>query len=593
MEKRVVVFLILSLAIIIGYDYVLKQAGLIPPPAESDQLPAPGSSAPTQESSAPAADQKGPTETARDLTTTSKSASQLPPAEPASGEQTQEIVTELFRAVFSNRGAVLTSWELTRYTTTDKDRPQPIQMVYHGGKFRKPLSLQSMDPALSTQMNEGLYEVQRDFSMLDAAHPTGHLTFTYADPRSGLRAVKELTFHHDTYVVDIAVRTEGVSGPVDVVLGTNFGIVEWGEGFIGLIGPATKVDDQIAKDTPDAEVERKGSVGWVALQDKYFLSVLIPTGASSAVIKKEGEKLFSSSVRYAAPSSNSVRMSLYAGPKEFDTLKAFNIGLEDTIDFGWFIYGSWGIVKAVAKPLFSVLRFIHDYTYNYGVAIILLTVSIKLLFVPLQYKSYKSMKDMQLVQPKVAALQTKYKDDRERLNKELIKLYRDHKVNPVGGCLPMVLQMPVFVALFNILYMTIDLRQAPFFLWITDLSAQDPYYVLPIIMGVSMVIQQKIMPTTMDPTQAKIMLLLPAFMTLLFLSFPAGLVLYWLTNNVITITQQFVTDRYIFKKRTLPSSSEPSLTSGAEDGQKSSNKKKKIESSTKQPVSANLDQPDA
>ncbi|MEP6888863.1 MAG: membrane protein insertase YidC, partial [Nitrospirales bacterium] len=491
------------------------------------------------------------------------------------------------------RGAVLTSWELKRYTTTDKEHPQPIQMVYHGGKFRKPLSLQVTDPALSTQMNEGLYEIQRDFSTLDATHPTGHLIFTYADPQSGLRAVKELTFHHDTYVVDIAVRTEGVSGPVDVVLGTNFGIVEWGEGFIGLIGPATKVDDQIAKDTPDAEVERKGSVGWVALQDKYFLSVLIPTGASSAVIKKEGDKLFSSAVRYAAPSSTAALMSLYAGPKEFDTLKSFNIGLEDTIDFGWFIYGSWGIVKAVAKPLFSVLRFIHDYTHNYGVAIILLTVSIKLLFVPLQYKSYKSMKDMQLVQPKVAALQTKYKDDRERLNKELIKLYRDHKVNPVGGCLPMVLQMPVFVALFNILYMTIDLRQAPFFLWITDLSAQDPYYVLPIIMGISMVIQQKIMPTTMDPTQAKIMLLLPAFMTLLFLSFPAGLVLYWLTNNVITITQQFVTDRYIFKKRTTPSSSESALTSSAEDGHKSSNKKKKIESAAKQPVSANLDQPDA
>jgi len=148
------------------------------------------------------------------------------------------------------------------------------------------------------------------------------------------------------------------------------------------------------------------------------------------------------------------------------------------------------------------------------------------------------------------------------------------------------------VALFNILYMTIDLRQAPFFLWISDLSAQDPYYVLPIIMGVSMVIQQKIMPTTMDPTQAKIMLLLPAFMTLLFLSFPAGLVLYWLTNNVITITQQFVTDRYIFKKRTTPSPSEPTLTS-VEDGQKSSNKKKKIDAAVKQPVSANLDQPDA
>jgi YidC/Oxa1 family membrane protein insertase len=593
MEKRVIVFLILSLAIIIGYDYVLKQTGILPPAAESDQHPAsdPAASTP-QESATPAADKKASTETARTPATTSTSELPVAQAQPASEEQAQEVVTDLFRAVFSNRGAVLTSWELTRYTSTNKDKPEPIQMVYHGGKFRKPLSLQAADSALTTRMNDGLYEVQRDFSTLDAAHPTGHLTFTYADSKSGLRAVKELTFHHDTYVVDIAVRTEGVNGPVDVVLGTNFGIIEWGEGFIGLIGPATKVDDKIAKDAPDTEVERKGSIGWVALQDKYFLGVLIPTGASSAVIKKEGEKLFSAAVRYAAPpSSAAVSMSLYAGPKEFDTLKSFNNGLEDTIDFGWFIYGSWGIVKAVAKPLFSVLRFINDYTHNYGVAIILLTVSIKLLFVPLQYKSYKSMKDMQLVQPKVAALQAKYKDDRERLNKELIKLYRDHKVNPVGGCLPMVLQMPVFVALFNILYMTIDLRQAPFFLWITDLSAQDPYYVLPIIMGVSMVIQQKIMPTTMDPTQAKIMLLLPAFMTLLFLSFPAGLVLYWLTNNVITITQQFVTDRYIFKKRAMPSS-EPMLTSTAEDGQKS-NKKKKMESATKQPVSANLDQPDS
>ena len=594
MEKRVVVFLILSLAIIIGYDYVLKQAGIISPPAETDQRPASDSSTPkSPESAAPAADAKAAPDTPRTLTTTSTTGPNAAPVEAASEEQTQEVVTDLFRAVFSSRGAVLTSWELKRYTTTDKDRPQPIQMVYHGGKFRKPLSLQATDPAITTQMNEGLYEIQRDFSTLDGTHPTGHLTFTYADPKTGLRSVKELTFHHDTYLVDIAVKTEGVTGPVDVALGTNFGIVEWGEGFIGLIGPATKVDDQIAKDAPDSEVERKGSVGWVALQDKYFVGVLIPNGASSAVIKKEGDKLFSAAVRYAASNSMAASMSLYAGPKEFDTLKSFNNGLEDTIDFGWFIYGSWGIVKAVAKPLFSVLRFINDYTHNYGVAIILLTVSIKLLFVPLQYKSYKSMKDMQLVQPKVAAIQAKYKDDRERLNKELIKLYRDHKVNPVGGCLPMVLQMPVFVALFNILYMTIDLRQAPFFLWITDLSAQDPYYVLPIIMGISMVIQQKIMPTTMDPTQAKIMLLLPAFMTLLFLSFPAGLVLYWLTNNVITITQQFVTDRYIFKRRSTPSSPEPALTSSAEDGHKSPNKKKKIESAPKQPVSANLDQPDA
>ncbi len=163
---------------------------------------------------------------------------------------------------------------------------------------------------------------------------------------------------------------------------------------------------------------------------------------------------------------------------------------------------------------------------------------------------------MQGIQPKVAAVQEKFKEDRERLNKELIKLYRDHKVNPVGGCLPMVLQMPVFVALFNILYMTIDLRQAPLGLWITDLSVQDPYYILPIIMGISMVVMQKIQPTTMDPTQAKVMLMLPAFMTFLFINFPAGLVLYWLTNNVLTIVQQFVTDRFFFKNPLIPVSTE-------------------------------------
>jgi YidC/Oxa1 family membrane protein insertase len=279
------------------------------------------------------------------------------------------------------------------------------------------------------------------------------------------------------------------------------------------------------------------------------MSVFIPENANSLFSKLENERVVSAGISLPAGSDEHVHKTrLYAGPKQFDVLKSFEIGLEDTIDFGWFIYGSWGIVKAVAKPLFSILRFIYDYTHYYGLAIILLTLGIKLLFVPLQYKSYKSMQGMQTIQPKVLALQEKFKDNKEKLNQELMKLYKEHKVNPVGGCLPIVLQMPVFVALFNILYMTIDLRQAPFMLWITDLSAQDPYYVLPVLMGVSMVIQQKIMPTTMDPTQAKMMMILPVGLTFLFVTFPAGLVLYWVTNNVLTITQQFVTDRYILKK---------------------------------------------
>lgn len=573
-EKRVIVFLILSLVIILGYEYLLKELGLAPPPppieSEQPSAPAPAQPAPPAGASAAPAPSSAPAA----VQAPGKGGPSAPAAPAATAEETVEVRTNLFRAVFTNKGAEVKSWELARYLTSDPKDPKPIQLKYLEGKFRGPLSLQTGDAALDAKLRDGLYRVERDFSTLDAGNPTGHLTLSYQLPDSPRRVTKTFTFHHDSYLVDVAVKTEGITGAVELGLGTNFGVVEWGEGFIGLIGPATFVDDQLEKSLPDGEAERKGDVRWVALQDKYFLSVLLPTGATAAVVRKEGDKLVSAGVRYTVAGDGKLTARLFAGPKEYDTLKGLNAGLEDTIDFGWFIYGSWGIVKAVAKPLFYVLRFINESTHNYGFTIILLTVAIKLFFVPLQYKSYKSMKEMQLIQPKVVALQAKYKDDRERLNRELIKLYRDHKVNPVGGCLPMLLQMPVFVALFNILYMTIDLRQAPFILWVKDLSVQDPYYVLPIIMGVSMVIQQKIMPTTMDPTQAKIMLLLPAFMTILFVTFPAGLVLYWLTNNVLTITQQFVTDRYIYKQPTFSTPPE-SDAAGDGNGQKSPGKRKK------------------
>jgi YidC/Oxa1 family membrane protein insertase len=584
MEKRVVVFLVLALAIVLGWDFLLKQFGLLPPPPPAEQTRQRGT--PSTDSNKPAPpEERTPASESTGVTPANSEATrragapggtQNLTARAASVEETHEVVTDLFRAVFTNRGGAIKSWELSRYQTAGAGNQKPVQLIHGEGKFRKPLSIQAADPGLSKNLEEALYEAERDFTTLDDAHPTGHLTFRYAAPDLGLKVEKQLTFHHKSYLVDIAVKTEGLSGGFDIGLGTNFGIVEWGEGFIGLIGPASIVDDKLEKDTPESELERKGAVRWVALQDKYFMSVLIPSGATAAVIKKEGDKLVSARARFgAAAGSPTAALQLYAGPKEYDTLRALNIGLEDTIDFGWFIYGSWDIVRALAKPLFYVLRFLNEYTHNYGCSIILLTVGIKLLFVPLQYKSYKSMKDMQLVQPKVVALQQKYKDDRERLNKDLIKLYREHKVNPVGGCLPMFLQTPVFVALFNILYMTIDLRQAPFILWITDLSVQDPYYVLPIIMGASMVVQQKIMPTTMDPTQAKIMLFLPAVMTILFLTFPAGLVLYWLTNNALTITQQFVTDRYIFKRPTFTSvPTEETPPAESADGAKQAGKKK-------------------
>ncbi|MEQ1794929.1 MAG: membrane protein insertase YidC [Nitrospira sp.] len=551
MEKRVIVFLVLSLAIIFGYDYALKEMGWLPQPST-----APDSSLPSETGSVSSSNDAASASTSgtAKMAQASSQSPSLPNLEgqvssQAATEEVVSIETNLYRAKISTRGAVLTSWELKRYQQTATDSA-PVQLVRQGSKFAGPLALTTTDAALTKTANDGFYTVSRDFSILDSTHPLGHVTFQLQDEAKNVLIEKIVTFHADSYLVDVAIKATDLTGEITVGLGTNFGIVEWGDGLIGQIGSASLVDGKTDKDAPDVESEHKGAVQWLALQDKYFLSVLIPTQASSTVVKKEGDKLLSGGVRFPALSPGSpLKFQLYAGPKEYDTLHAMQIGIEDTIDFGWFVFGSWSVVKAVAKPIFYVLRFINDYTHNYGVTIILLTMMLKVLFVPLQFKSYKSMKQMQVIQPKVLAIQEKFKDDRDRLNKELIKLYRDHKVNPVGGCLPMVLQMPVFVALFNILYMTIDLRQAPFMAWITDLSVQDPYYVLPIIMGVTMVVQQKITPTTMDPTQAKIMLMLPAFMTFLFINFPAGLVLYWLTNNVLTISQQLITDRVIFANK--------------------------------------------
>lgn len=552
MEKRVIVFLFLSLGIIFGYEYLIKELGLLPEPTISEEADPSTSDTSPPSSISPEPPTPGAPATTN-IAPQKPSAGEVRPQDPRREFSAPEFIvveTELYRATFTTRGAALTSWELKRYRSNSDGKPL-VQLVRQRGKFAEPLTVTVDDTAHSKELSEGIYRVEKDFTALDQGNPTGHITFSYSNPATGVRLEKQLTFHTESYVVDIALKSSGLAEAVKLGLGTNFGVVDWGEGFIGSVGAASLIDDKIEHDMPEAETEQKGPVKWVVLQDKYFISALIPKTSASAWPKKQGDKLVSTAVRLPVdPSGAPLELQLFAGPKEFDTLQSLHIRLEDTIDFGWFLFGSWDTVRAVAKPIFSVLRYINDYTHNYGLTIILLTIIIKVLFVPLQYKSYTSMKKMQGIQPKVAAVQEKFKDDRERLNKELIKLYRDHKVNPVGGCLPMVLQMPVFVSLFNILYMTIDLRQAPLGLWITDLSLQDPYYILPIIMGISMMVMQKIQPTTMDPTQAKMMLMLPVAMTFLFVNFPAGLVLYWLTNNVLTIVQQFVTDHLFFRTPT-------------------------------------------
>jgi YidC/Oxa1 family membrane protein insertase len=255
----------------------------------------------------------------------------------------------------------------------------------------------------------------------------------------------------------------------------------------------------------------------------------------------------SSPVSVNAGQTVSAGFQLYFGPRDLGILKELGLKLERAVYFGW--------TDIIAKPLLYVLWFFNEYLHNYGISIILLTILIKILFWPLTHKSYKSMKEMQKLQPRMAKLREKYKDNREQMNKELMGLYKTYKVNPMGGCLPMVIQIPVFFALFRILGDSIELRHAPFFLWINDLSAPDrlfqfpfsipfmsPPYGIPmltLLMGASMFLQQKMTPTPGDPTQAKIMMFLPIIFTFMFVNFSSGLVLYWLVNNILSIGQQY------------------------------------------------------
>jgi YidC/Oxa1 family membrane protein insertase len=305
-------------------------------------------------------------------------------------------------------------------------------------------------------------------------------------------------------------------------------------------GPVTYAADKLSTDTlKDLESKTKsfGKPQWTGFADKYFLTAVLTKDNSieSVQIAKGTKNIINSTISspvfsIAEGQTYKIPYRLFLGPKDLDILKAQGDSLEQALDLGWF--------SALAKPLLHILTYFYKYTHNYGIAIIIITVILKIIFFPLTHKSYKSMKEMQKLQPMMLELREKHKNDREALNRATMELYKTHKVNPLGGCFPMLVQIPVFFALYKALMFSIELRHAPFMLWITDLSAKDPYYVTPIIMGATMFIQQKMTPTTMDPTQAKMMLAMPIVFTFMFLNFPSGLVIYWLVNNVLTIAQQ-------------------------------------------------------
>jgi len=298
------------------------------------------------------------------------------------------------------------------------------------------------------------------------------------------------------------------------------------------------------KDIDKGNLKENVTGGWVAWLQHYFVTAWIPNKGDANLVQtrkdSQGNYIigFTGPTLTVAPGAKAeASATLYAGPKSQAVLKELSPGLELTVDYGilWFI----------AQPIFWLLQHIHSIVGNWGWSIIFLTMLIKGLFFPLSAASYKSMARMRAVAPKLAALKEQHGDDRQKMSQAMMELYKKEKINPLGGCLPILVQMPVFLSLYWVLLESVEMRQAPFMLWITDLSIKDPFFILPIIMGATMFIQQRLNPTPPDPMQAKVMKMMPIIFTFFFLWFPAGLVLYWVVNNVLSISQQWYITRKI------------------------------------------------
>ncbi len=548
-NKRTFLAIGISFLILVVYQYFFPQTPHLPPAGQQPVATRPAQNSPETKASA---------EVQTAALTAEAGGEFLEAYKKQQADKTLRPVTvrtDLYTLTISNKGGVITSWGLNDYKNKDGSLVELVSEDSVKQGFY-PLSLKFNDQQVTRRVNNSFYEADKYNLTLDPSRPEGKVSLSYTDP-SGVKIIKELKFSNQNYYVTVNVKqrnlgTEPVPGDYYLTWGYNFGRQKKNSQY-HYTGPSTFIDGELVEDTPkgalscsapkevkDFKIVHKGNISWSTLQDGYFASIIIPqTVASEIVVAKEDGKLsmgIASSPEPIKPGSEVVNsFGIYAGPKKMESLQVLNMNLDKIIDYGWF--------DVLAKPMMQLLNFFNSYTGNYGWDIILVTILIKILFYPLTTASFKSMRQMQKVQPKMANLRKKYKDDPQKLNQEIMTLYKKHKVNPLGGCMPMILQIPVFFALYKALLMSIELRHAPFMLWLTDLSAKDPYYITPVLMGVSMFVQQKMTPSSADPNQAKIMLFMPIIFTVMFLNFPSGLVIYWLLNNILGIGQQYLINK--------------------------------------------------
>ncbi len=371
-----------------------------------------------------------------------------------------------------------------------------------------------------------------------------------APETAGLKSALIYKFSRSSYVVDVTFEVTN-GGAAATPLFAYYQLVRDSkppDGDSAMLptytGPAVYTKAEKFQKVVFADIDKgktpyskTGTEGWVSMIQHYFLSAFLPKdGLPREFYTKKDGGLYSAGLVVTGSSiepgkSGTITTPLYAGPQTTDKLEKLAPGLDLVIDYG--------VLTIIAVPLFSVLSWIHQWVGNWGIAIILLTVLIKLLFYPLQEASYRAMAKMKVIAPKMQKLKEQYGDDRQRMQKAVMEMYKKENVNPMAGCLPILVQMPVFIALYWVILASVDLRHAPFYGWITDLSAIDPWYILPVLMGASMIIQTRLNPEPPDPVQAKVMKIMPIAFSVFFFFFPAGLVLYWLINNILSIAQQW------------------------------------------------------
>ena len=553
-EKRVILAVVLSFLVLWGYQALFVKPA--PPkgrPPATATSKAPGSSAgapATPVAPAPAA-----------------SAAAAPPSTPApaaaralvAANAEREIVVETstVRAVFTNRGARLKSWRLKKYLDLQK-RPQELVPMEMSEDSTRPFELKVDDEAVTGRLREALFLPSVE-GAVDATGQEQRLTFEFQDA-SGLSARKEFVFSPRSYVVTVTARVSAGGRTLNPT-------IQWGPGLGDVVGNAEsssynqkpqgmlfhgeKVQRLGPKDIASQAVY-EGNFSVAGVDDLYFISVLLPSRpvrleyrpvevpAKTGQDPKNKREYLAYGVRQQGAAEG---MKFFFGPKDFDALASVDRRLVRAINFGMF---DW-----LAVPLLRALKWIDGYVGNYGWSIIILTILINVVIFPLRHKSVVSMRKMQNIQPEIKAIQERYSKlkmgdpARQKMNTEMMNLYREKGVNPASGCVPMLLTFPVLFAFYALLSQAIEIRGAAFGWWIQDLSAHDPLYVTPILMGITMVWQQKLTPSGADPMQQKMMMAMPLVFTFMFLWAPSGLVIYWFVSNVLAIAQQYITNAII------------------------------------------------